>query len=188
MILGNNMAKSMREAYWEAKRSGELIEQIGHSQPDTEESGEDVVADTPPAISARLDHPFSRKRLKHLRSCKKEELAVLLNELADEHTIVNDRVNLFLKRDNSKELASELRGAIDRVGGSGEDIDYYASDGVASELHDVLSSIERDLIPSNPKSALEVLHYFIGTDDEIIAHADDSNGSIEMLTTEHANS
>lgn len=178
IILGNKMAKSMRLAYWEAKRSGELIEQFNMPEFDKEQLEEDVAADTPSLSSARLDNPLPRKRLKQLRSCKKEELVVLLEELADEHRVVNDRVNLFLKRGNSKELASELRGAIDRVGCSGEYINHYVSDGVASELHDVLSSIERDLIPSDPGVALEVLHYFIVTDDRIIAHSDDSSGSI----------
>ena len=178
IILGNKMAKSMRLAYWDAKRSGELIEQFNMPEFNKEQLEEDVAADTPSLSSARLDNPLPRKRLRQLRLCKKEELVVLLEELADEHRVVNDRVNLFLKRGNPKELVSELRRAIDRVGRSGEYINHYFSDGVASELHDVLSSIERDLIPSDPGVALEVLHYFIVTDDRIIAHADDSSGSI----------
>ena len=177
VILGNNMMKAIRESYWKAKRSNALIEQISPNC-EANPTEDDPIDKAIPPISARLDHPISRARLKSLRSCKKEELVILLNELADEHTIVHDRVDLYLKRGNSKELASELRGAIDRLENTGGYIDYYASDGVASQLHDILSSIERELIPSDPATALDVLHYFISTDEDIVGNADDSNGSI----------
>ena len=120
MIIGNNMAKSMREAYWEAKRSGELIAQIGQPEPVTEKSDEDDVVDTPPAISACLDdHRPSRKRLKQLRSCKKEDLAVLLNELAsgcndpyingNNLTASNSLNGFFLKRPQKLYLCHGLQ-------------------------------------------------------------------------------
>ena len=81
IILGNKMAKSMRLAYWDAKRSGELIEQFNMPEFDKEQLEEDVAADTPSLSSARLDNPLPRKRLSYAHAKRKSLSSCLKNWL-----------------------------------------------------------------------------------------------------------
>lgn len=107
-----------------------------------------------------------------------EELAALLADLAKEDNATAKAVDFFLSRNDPKELAKSIRSQITGLNRRSRFVDYYESDSVARELHGVLDIIERDLIPPDPILALKTLQKFIETDSNVIANADDSNGSM----------
>ena len=178
VTLGKNMVSEIREAFTAAKRKGALIHEI--TVPTNEEPVAKAEKESPARTRPLTACELSEERLRNLEKIPAAELAEFINRMAEGNESVAQLAELFLKRDDPKELASELRGMIDEIASASDFIDYYASDGVARQLDNILDVIERDLIPSDPTTALYALHDFIQSDTAVMDNADDSNGSIGM--------
>ncbi len=113
-----------------------------------------------------------------LASWPAKDLAALLADLAQRDPGVDKAVESFLARADPKALIKALQSQISGLKRRSRYIEVHESGKVADQMHIILDSIERDLVPSEPLLALKALGLFIATDSKVLANADDSNGQI----------
>jgi hypothetical protein len=75
-------------------------------------------------------------------------------------------------------LAASLSARLKRFRTRRRFISYAESGAVASELDAWLDDVEARLLPADPAAAWKLVERFIRSDEQIIGHADDSNGAI----------
>lgn len=118
------------------------------------------------------------ERLKQLCAFSAEELASFIHRLSMQHEGVEDTVELFLLRNNSRGLAKKILSRITGIKRSTTFVGYRYAREMAVDLNDILDVIENDLLPSSPLESLRTLTRFIETDSRVLNRSDDSDGMI----------
>ena len=125
-----------------------------------------------------MSPPTHQELREQLARCSATELADLLVQLADQSTEVEKAVQTFLLRGDPKALARSLRSRIASVSRGTRFFFRAEVHALARRLEDLLSTIEKDLLPADPLLALRCLGAFLASDEKIYPRVDDSSGVI----------
>ncbi len=109
-----------------------------------------------------------------------EALAAFITELAVTSERVREAVALFIERENPSKLTSALRKQLRVLERNEHFYHYREAQTLVRRLDDWLDRIEQDLLPKNPKAAIELLSLFFQADAAIYEHVDDSDGGVGM--------
>ncbi len=105
-------------------------------------------------------------------------LVEFLVRLAGEGGALGERIETLAERSEPAAVAASLAGRLKRLRGRRRFISYRESGGVARELDAWLDDVEAQLLPADPAAAWKLVDRFIRADEQILAVADDSDGSI----------
>ncbi|MFT4901171.1 MAG: chemotaxis protein histidine kinase CheA [Lentimonas sp.] len=108
------------------------------------------------------------------------DLAAFIVNLAVANEEVHQAVKIFALRCEPKELVKAIRARMAELKRSKRYYNYSQSGELSHKLDTLLDLIQRELIPSMPEKAIDLLGAFIEMDNIIFNHADDSGGNIGM--------
>ena len=136
-----------------------------------------------PIVTPMTDTPENlEKRLKRL---DKRSLVSLLLELASGHDAVHERLDCIPLTNQSNQrskginnLVSGLRKSLSGWRLSHEFHDYRSAPRFLGLLEDWLDQVAREVLPTDPDTAVDLFEEFIETDGRWMESADDSNGAI----------
>lgn len=113
-----------------------------------------------------------------VRTLDPQTLSKVLLELAAEHDDVRKRLERLQLSSQPRQLAAVFRSSLNGWRRSGRFIGYRDARSFAAELEGWLCDVERELLPSAPAMALELVESFIQSDAKFFERADDSDGCI----------
>lgn len=130
--------------------------------------------------SLRADIDAARRSLEmRLTALPPERLVAFVARLAeDDPRVYRQVVDLFAAQRPSSALAQRIEKRIAKVFAEAPKYRWNEAAALASELHEVLELIERELLPAAPASAFALLADFIGRDSAAMESADDSYAEI----------
>lgn len=105
-------------------------------------------------------------------------MADLLLELSGDHEAVRKRLLRLMLADNPKRLAAGFRKSLTAWRRAKTFFGYREARAFGLELEGWLGQVERELLPRDPASALELAEAFIASDADFFNRADDSDGVI----------